>query len=84
MLADARADFEGLLAFYNAFPNEHGLMCWNIARLGRDMEVHLDPAKGARGSATDGDLDAAYALLLAGATSSKGVRKQDVNNAFCL
>ena len=57
-------DFKSILAFYEHFKNEKGLMSWRIS----EEEFYQKMAVGQydKGSATDGDLDAAYALLLAG------------------
>jgi endo-1,4-beta-D-glucanase Y len=65
VLADARHDFEGFLAFYEKHLNSSGLMSWQLVL--RNKQVFVDPKGGGQSSATDGDLDAAYALLLAGA-----------------
>ena len=63
VLADRRQDLEGFLRFYERFPNWNGLMCWQIVADQGKLIVNPD---GGSGCATDGDLDAAYALLLAG------------------
>lgn len=61
---DAKADFDALYRFYQAHPsvNTPGLMAWQqVLRGGRV----IDNPSGGNDSATDGDLDIAYALLLA-------------------
>ena len=63
VLADEQTDFAGFLAFYERFPTSRGLMCWQILDQGGQLVVNPD---GGSGCATDGDMDAAYALLLAG------------------
>ena len=57
-------DFKGILAFYEHFTNSSGLMSWSISEEGFYQKIMV--GKYDTGSATDGDLDAAYALLLAG------------------
>ena len=55
-------DFKSILAFYEHFTNNKGLMKWSISETGFFQKA----LAGDESSATDGDLDAAYALLLAG------------------
>ena len=56
-------DFKSILAFYEHFTNKNsGLMSWSISETGFFQTIEI----GDPNSATDGDLDAAYALLLAG------------------
>ena len=56
-------DFKSILAFYEHFINrDSGLMSWSISETGFYQTIEV----GDKNSATDGDLDAAYALLLAG------------------
>ena len=57
-------DFKSILAFYEHFTNNNGLMSWRISEEGFYQEITVGDQD--KGSATDGDLDAAYALLLAG------------------
>ncbi len=55
-----QADFDGLLQFYNKFTNQdHGMMRWQIWD-------NYEFTKDNSNSATDGDMDAAYALFKAG------------------
>ncbi|KAK9804689.1 hypothetical protein WJX72_000078 [[Myrmecia] bisecta] len=65
VMVDNRADFDGLLAFYEAHQNAHGLMCWQQVCRGGKVFTNPDPDAGGQNCATDGDADAAYALLLA-------------------
>ncbi|KAL3134950.1 hypothetical protein ABBQ32_007910 [Trebouxia sp. C0010 RCD-2024] len=66
VLADRKSDFRRFLTYYNDQENEHGLACWQ--QVLRNEKIFTDPKSGynSANSATDGDLDAAYALLLAG------------------
>lgn len=61
---NAKADFDALLAAYqqNQVGSGSVLMTWELAW---SEPASCDPSNGERGSATDGDLDIAYALLLA-------------------
>ena len=62
VLEGCQDDFRGFHAYYRAYANVHGLMQWQqVRRWGR---IFTPP--GAESCATDADLDAAYALLLAG------------------
>lgn len=54
---DDRATFDKLWAYYNAHKNANGVMDWQTAACG---------ATTSNGSATDGELDAAMALIQAG------------------
>jgi endo-1,4-beta-D-glucanase Y len=60
--ANARTIFDGMYAFYKKFPTsvEPNLMSWTVDVAG-GCKIPTDQAD----SATDGDLDIAYALLLA-------------------
>ena len=63
VLRKEEADFKGLLLFYKDFINPiYGLMRWQV----RSENGKLVPRDGI--SATDGDMDVAYALLKAGAS----------------
>ena len=59
---DARAIFDGMVRYYQAHPSEIGLhlMAWQQSDNGKSL-TETDGAD----SATDGDMDIAYALLLA-------------------
>ena len=62
-----RADFDALLAFYTAWKSPTtGLMDWRVRQGSSNGSFYVEPDQGDNNSATDGDLDAAYALLLAG------------------
>ncbi|KAL3157183.1 hypothetical protein ABBQ38_001422 [Trebouxia sp. C0009 RCD-2024] len=66
VLADHKDDFDQFLSFYHHYENSQGLMCWQqVLREGK-IFTNSDPDANATSSAPDGDLDAAYALLLAG------------------
>src|SRR6185503_14700054 len=58
---DAKIYFDGLYQFYKAHPSIHNpyLMAWN------QITGCIDDPAGGNDGATDGDLDIAYALLLA-------------------
>jgi endoglucanase len=58
---DAKAYFDGLYRYYKAHPsiNNNNLMAWN------QVIGCIDDPDGGNNSATDGDLDIAFALLLA-------------------
>lgn len=62
--ANAKADFDALYRFYKAHPsvNNSKLMAWQQVNSGGKI---IDNPDGGSDSATDGDLDIAYALLLA-------------------
>ena len=63
VLRKEEADFKGLLLFYKDFINsQYGLMQWQVL----SVNGTLVPRDG--NSATDGDMDVAYALLKAGAS----------------
>ena len=63
VLMDKEADFKSMLAFYEHFVDrDTGLMSWSISETGFYQTIEIAD----KNSATDGDLDAAYALLLAG------------------
>ena len=64
VLARQLDDFKGFLLFYEQFLNQKGLMSWQLCRT--SGPVYVNPENGGCNAATDGDLDAAYALLLAG------------------
>ena len=64
VLARQHQDFKGFLLFYEQFLNQKGLMSWQLCRT--SGPVYVNPENGGCNAATDGDLDAAYALLLAG------------------
>ena len=58
VLRGEQPEFDGLLRFYQSFINpDHGMMMWQILD-------KLTPSD--RNSATDGDMDVAYALFKAG------------------
>ena len=59
--ADAKEYFDGLYQYYKAHPsiNDNSLMAWN------QVVGCMDAPDGGNNSATDGDLDIAFALLLA-------------------
>ena len=57
-------DFKSILTFYEHFTNHNGLMSWRISEEGFYQNIVVGGSD--QDSATDGDLDAAYALLLAG------------------
>jgi endo-1,4-beta-D-glucanase Y len=59
VLENDRESFNKLYKFYTKYLNSNGLMSW---RVNQQFQV----SSGDSGSATDGDLDAAYALLIAG------------------
>ncbi len=63
VLGNEQADFDGLWAFYKSFINhQNGLMPWQILKNGSSGALSArDP-----NSATDGDMDVAYALFKAG------------------
>lgn len=66
-----RSDFDGLLAFFQAFRNEHGLMCWQIRsphQPGSNASVEPYVEEDGRTSATDGDIDIASSLYLGAKT----------------
>lgn len=60
---DARTSFDGMYLYFRDHPSvtSHDLMAWN------QVEGCLDVDPGNTGTATDGDLEIAYALLLADA-----------------
>ena len=59
---EAKQDFEELWAFYKSFVNDdHGMMQWQILKNSNGTLSRKDP-----NSATDGDMDVAYALFKAG------------------
>lgn len=58
-----QADFDGLLAFFRAFRNEHGLMKWQVRMNNSTGQLYVD--EDANNCATDGDIDIATALFLA-------------------
>jgi endo-1,4-beta-D-glucanase Y len=60
---DAQKIFNGMLAFFKKYPTDShkNLMAWTVDT----MHGCVVPAKAGNDSATDGDLDIAYALLLA-------------------
>jgi hypothetical protein len=65
---EAKTIFDGMYAFFKAFPTatHQNLMAWTVqvaATSGPGSGCSLPP--GANNSATDGDMDIAYALLLA-------------------
>ena len=63
VLMGEQEDFSGLLCFYRNFVNlQFGLMKWQVLDNGNG---HLEPSS--IHSATDGDMDVAYALFKAGA-----------------
>ncbi|DBA92104.1 TPA: hypothetical protein ACH3X1_015830 [Trebouxia sp. C0004] len=66
VLSDQRGDFDQFLLFYNHFENSQGLMCWQQVKRNGKILTNPDEDANATSSAPDGDLDAAYALLLAG------------------
>lgn len=68
VLARQHEDFKGFLLFYEQFLNQKGLMSWQLCRT--SGPVYVNPENGGSNAATDGDLDAAYALLLAGIQTS--------------
>lgn len=55
-------DLDGLLAFFLAFRNEHGLMKWQVCQ---DKNFALYVNEDGEDCATDGDIDIATALFLA-------------------
>lgn len=57
-----QADFDGLLSFFQAYRNNHGLMKWQVRM---DSRQQLYVAEDAEDCATDGDIDIATALFLA-------------------
>ncbi len=61
--SDAQTIFDGMVRFYQAYPSvlESGLMAWEVFDDG--SKLYNSPTDG--DSATDGDMDIAYALLLA-------------------
>lgn len=63
--ADAKVYFDGLFRFYKAHPSSINprLMAWQQIR---DSSGNVVDTPGSVDSATDGDMDIAYALLLAG------------------
>lgn len=63
VLARQHGDFRGFLMFYEQFLNQKGLMSWQLCRT--SGPVYVNPENGGCNAATDGDLDAAYALFLA-------------------
>lgn len=70
LFKDNRSDFDALLAFYMTWKSPTtGLMDWRVRQGGGNGAFYVDPNQGDNNSATDGDLDAAYALLLAGRQS---------------
>lgn len=66
VLADRRSDFGQFLLYYNTHENDQGLSCWQQVLRNSKIFTNPDTSGNGAGSATDGDLDAAYALLLAG------------------
>jgi len=56
-----RADFDGFLRFWRLFLTEHGLMYWQLL----NHDGVIKPNRGSLNSATDGDMDIAFALFLA-------------------
>lgn len=68
VLARQHGDFRGFLMFYEQFLNQKGLMSWQLCRT--SGPVYVNPENGGCNAATDGDLDAAYALFLAGMNSA--------------
>lgn len=67
VLRKEKADFDGLLAFYKSFINpKFGLMKWQVRSENGSLVASDD------NSATDGDMDAAYALFKAGACLISG------------
>ncbi|KAL0041273.1 hypothetical protein WJX77_010658 [Trebouxia sp. C0004] len=66
VLANRRIDFDKFLIYYNEQENDQGLSCWQQVLRNNKIFTDPDPSNNGCGSATDGDLDAAYAVLLAG------------------
>lgn len=63
-----KPDFDGLLAFFLHFRNQHGLMCWQVCS--PHQPSSSDPVQpyteeDGRTSATDGDVDIASSLYMA-------------------
>ncbi|EIE21763.1 Six-hairpin glycosidase [Coccomyxa subellipsoidea C-169] len=70
VLRGEKPEFDGLLKFYQSFINpEHGMMKWQI------LDNFTAP-DGNRNSATDGDMDVAYALFKAEKKWGGGSYKQ--------
>lgn len=63
-----KPDFDGLLQFFLQFRNGNGLMCWQIRSPHQPGEGGVSPyvEEGGKTSATDGDIDIASSLYLAG------------------
>lgn len=59
-----RPDFDGFLRYFDLFVNKKGLMGWQQVKT-PTMTIIPSP-EGGTNSATDGDIDIAHALWLAG------------------
>ncbi|PKI82403.1 hypothetical protein MVES_003659 [Malassezia vespertilionis] len=94
VLHNTQQDFDGLLAFFLAYRNEHGLMKWQI-RSNKHGQLYVK--EDAEDCATDGDIDIATALFLAqqkwahgspmypaGAYGNEGARLADAIMAHCI
>lgn len=71
VLSNQRDDFDKLFAFYQDHTTTQGLMVWQQLLDSNDQIYDVTDKNSTNAiytPATDGDLDAAYALLLAGAT----------------
>ena len=72
VLRKEKGDFDGLLAFYKEFINPtYGLMKWQVRSDNGKLWTSDD------NSATDGDMDAAYALFKAGVCLTSGCHCAD-------
>jgi endoglucanase len=67
VLAGPKYDFDAFLKMYESFSNARsGMMGWEIVERGGVLKFNDDLNANGNDSATDGDMDAAVALILAG------------------
>lgn len=72
-----QADFDGLLSYFDSFRNRNGLMQWQQQK---DNHGRFIPGEeGGENSATDGDIDIAAALFLAGRVWGRGGPQQNID-----
>jgi endoglucanase len=65
-LTDHKYDFDQFLKFYKNFGNaKSGMMAWQIISEGGSLKPNPNPSAHADDSGTDGDMDAAAALVVA-------------------
>ena len=78
VLRKEKDDFDGLLAFYKEFINPtFGLMKWQVRSANGNLWTSDE------NSATDGDLDAAYALFKAGDSLISDLHCANISSSLC-